>query len=178
MIHRSLLTIGFILLYAPLTFAQQTNFGAVYNQSTAQEKIVDNVSTSGKTIFIPFPEGEITTERRNALSNHNIDLSSFKFMKLHEDLNRLLPPSNPYEYATSQGTYSYEPTLGKVSFSPNSNISIAEEDIYFEVKYMDTDRNGTPISGESKSMISKVTMKFTRLWEKFIIVNANPIKYE
>lgn len=176
MIYKYLLIIGCLLLSAPLAFAQQTHLGVAYTPTTPG-KIVANVATSGVTIFIPFPE-EATTERHRALSNRNIDPTSFRFLKLHEDVNSLLPLSNPYEYATNQGTYRYDPLLGKVSFAPNSDINIEEEDIYFEVKYTDTSRNANNISGESESMTSKVTMRFTRLAERFIIINANPIKYE
>ena len=152
----------------------------IENKGVEHKVDLKNVSKSEITIFNPFSHIESAADRGidSDTNSASIDLRSFRFKQLYEDSNVFIVPSDPYEYSTKQGTYRYDPTIGKIAFAPNKDIAVESEDIYFDVQDRPSKLKSNDSSvEESLHQTSKITMRFSLSTRDYIIVNANPIQH-
>lgn len=110
-----------------------------------------------------------------------LDLKTFRFKRMDETTGKFIFTSDPYEISTAQGTYSYNPMTGLISFVPSSNVpaNIKSDAVYFDIKNKPTTVVGAEdISAEMfRSNTTKVTLNFGDVGNrKYIIVNANPVQ--
>lgn len=164
--------VNLTLPYSPSIQDISINNICASNGRGSQFSVLDGSVGYISNIYIPSnpPQGNFD----------HLDLTSFRF-KIKNSNGGYTLTSNPYVLTTDAGTYNYDPSTGKIIFTPNEkleNSGINTESIYYDIKNKRSVSSATDLSTEEyRSRTGRAIINFTttdclEIPKKYLKINA------